>query len=149
MADTLHVHDIAVECRLGVYDWEREAPQTVWVDLELAVDAARAAQRDDVRSSVDYAGLVTSVQGLAQSRPHRLLETLAEEIASLVLRESGSPWVRVQVRKRALPGIGYAAVTVERAAARRRTARPPTKDFGGGARRGLRARARLAKALRR
>ena len=137
MADTLRIQDIAVECRLGVSEEERTAPQTIRIDLELAVDAARAAARDDVRSTVDYAALVSSVQELAQSRPYRLLETVAEEVASLVLGKSGTAWVRVEVRKRALPGIGYAAVTVERAAARRRPAR-----------RGVRSRARLARAPR-
>jgi len=118
MADTLNLQDITVECRLGVHDWEREAPQTAWVDLELQVDAAAAAAADDVGSTVDYAALVQSVRRLAQSRPYRLLETLAEEIASLVLGEAGTPWVRVRVKKQALPGVGYAAVEIERAAAR-------------------------------
>jgi len=138
MADTLHLHDIAAECRIGVNDWEREAPQTIWVDLELAIDAALAATRDDVQATVDYAGLVSSVQHLAQGRPYRLLETLAEEIASLVLAESGTSRVRVRVKKRALPGLGHAAVEIERAAAR-----------GRARRRAVRARPRPVKALRR
>ena len=135
MADTLRIQDLAAECRIGVTEEERAAPQTIWVDLELAVDAARAAARDDVRSTVDYAALVGSVRELAQSRPYRLLETMAEEVASLVLGESGTSWVRVQVRKRALAGIGYAAVAVERTAARPRAAR-----------RDVRLRPRLARA---
>lgn len=123
MADTLILQDVAVECRLGVADWERGAPQTVWVDLELAIDAARAAARDDVQATVDYAGLVSAVRRLAQRKPYRLLETLAEDIASLVLGESGTPRVRVRVKKRALPEVGYAAVELERTAARRRATR--------------------------
>ncbi len=118
MADTLSLQDITVECRLGVHDWERAAPQTAWVDLELAIDAAAAAAADAVEATVDYAALVQSVRRLAQGRPYRLLETLAEGIASLVLGEAGTPWVRVRVKKRALEGVGYAAVVVERAAAR-------------------------------
>ncbi|MBI2104477.1 MAG: dihydroneopterin aldolase [Candidatus Omnitrophica bacterium] len=127
MADTLSLQDITVECRLGVHEWERETPQTAWVDLELAIDAAAAAAADDVEATVDYAALVESVRRLAQSRPYRLLETLAEEIASLVLGEAGTPWVRVRVKKQALPGVGYAAVEIERAAARRRAARRPAR----------------------
>ena len=126
MADTLHLQDITIECRLGVYDWERATPQTAWVDLELAVDAAAAAA-DDVEATVDYAALVQSIRRLAQGRPYRLLETLAEEIASLVLGEAGTPWVRVRVKKRALPGVGYAAVELERTAARRRAGRRPAR----------------------
>lgn len=113
-ADTLRLHELAVDCRLGVHDWERRSPQTVWIDLELAVDAARAASRDDVRDAVDYAALVERVRALAASRAFRLMETLAEAVASAVLEVSGSPRARVRVRKRALEGLGYAEVEVER-----------------------------------
>ena len=119
--DTFLVHELAVECRLGAYEWEQRTPQTVWVDLELAIDAARAAARDDLRDAVDYAALVKDVRSLAAGRAFTLMETLAESVASAALARSGSPWVRVRVRKRALEGIGYAQVEIERA---RRAARP-------------------------
>lgn len=112
--DTLTIHELAVECRLGVYEWEQRNAQTVWIDLELAIDAARAAARDDVRDAVDYAALVRRVRALAMSRSFKLMETLAEAVAAGALEESGSPRVRVRVRKRALEGIGYAQVEVER-----------------------------------
>ena len=120
-ADRLVIHNLAVSCRLGVFEWERKTAQTVRIDVELAIDAARAAKRDDMRDAVDYGRLVTSIKMLAQQRTYNLMETLAEAIASLVLEEFGTPRVRVVVKKRSLPGIGYAAVEVERA---RRPARP-------------------------
>ena len=113
-ADRLVIHNLAVSCRLGVFEWERKTAQTVRIDVELAIDAARAAKRDDMRDAVDYGRLVTAVKTLAQQRAYHLMETLAEAVASLVLEEFGVPRVRVVVKKRALPGIGYAAVDVER-----------------------------------
>ncbi len=103
-----------MECRLGVDEWEQRTPQTVWLDLELAIDAARASARDDVRDAVDYAALVKRVRALATSRSFKLMETLAEAAAAAALEQSGAPWVRVRVRKRALEGVGYAQVDVER-----------------------------------
>ena len=114
MPDRLVIHDLKAECRIGVFDWERERPQPIWIDLELAIDAAKAARRDDVQAAVDYGHLVTSVKGLAEGKTYQLLETLAEDVAALVLEEFRVPQVRVQVKKRALPGINYAAVEVER-----------------------------------
>lgn len=124
MADALILRDVTAECRLGVFDWEQEQPQTVWIDLELAIDAARAAQRDEVADAVDYGRLVTSVRQLLQGRTFRLLETLAEAIASMILQEFQTARVRVRAKKRALPGIDYAAVEIERTRrrARRRAA---------------------------
>ena len=115
MADTLIIQDLEVACRLGVHEWEQDAPQTIWIDLELAIDASRAAARDDVREAVDYARLVAAVKEQAQAQAYRLLETIAEAIAADVLRQFGTSQVRVRVKKRALPGIGYAAVEVVRA----------------------------------
>lgn len=119
--DTFLIHELAVACRLGAYEREQRAPQTVWIDLELSIDAARAAARDDLRDAVDYAALVKDVRSLAAGRAFRLMETLAEAVASAALARSGSPLVRVRVRKRALEGVGYAQVEIERV---RRAARP-------------------------
>lgn len=120
MADILAIHNLVLSCRLGVFEWEREQPQEIRVDVELEIDAAAAAKQDDVRQTVDYAALVTAITELAQGRSFRLMETLAHAIAETVLRRGTTHAVQVRVKKQALAGIGYAAVTVER---RRRFAR--------------------------
>ena len=122
MADTLSIQDLEAACRLGVHEWEQDAPQAIWIDLELAIDASRAAAHDDVREAIDYARLVAAVKERAQAQAYRLLETMAEAIAADVLRQFETSQVRVRVKKRALPGIGYAAVEVVRA--RRDVLRP-------------------------
>jgi dihydroneopterin aldolase len=120
MADTLAIHDLILSCRLGVFEWEREQPQEIRVDVELDIDAVAAAEEDDVRQTVDYAALVAAITTLAQGRAFRLMETLAHAIAMMVLERGRATAVSVRVKKQALAGIGYAAVTVER---RRRLAR--------------------------
>jgi len=114
MADKLIIHALTAQCRIGVTEAERASPQTLWLDLELEIDAAKAAMRDDVAAAVDYAALVTEVTRFIESRPFHLLETVAEEIASLILKRFDAPEVAVRVKKRALPGIDYAAVEVVR-----------------------------------
>lgn len=115
MADWLKIHDLAAECRLGVYDWEKEKPQPVWIDIELVIDAAKAARKDDVQDAVDYATLVTLAKTAAAERPYNLLETFAERLSARILAAVKSPRLIVRVKKRALPGVDYAAVEVERA----------------------------------
>ena len=123
MADRLILHEVIAECRLGVFDWERTNPQRIWVDLELEIDASKAAARDEMREAVDYAQLVKLIQQTAQAQPYRLLETLAERMAQAILKASHMPWVRLRIKKRALEGIDYAAVEVERMAGRARRRR--------------------------
>jgi dihydroneopterin aldolase len=117
--DTLELHELAVDCRLGIHEWEQRSPQTVWVDLELPIDAARAAARDDAGQAVDYAAIIDRIRALASEQAFKLMETLAESIAGVALNQSGAPWVRVGVRKRAIRGLGYAAVRIERRRERR------------------------------
>ena len=114
MADTLSVQGIAVDCRIGVSEEERTKAQTIWIDLELAIDAPRAAAHDDVRDALDYAKLVAEVRRLAQSRPYNLLEALTEATAAMILKHFNTASVRVRIRKRALPDVEYAAVEIVR-----------------------------------
>ena len=114
MIDKLIVHDLIAECRIGVSDWERAKAQHIWIDLELAIDATKAAAGDDVRQAIDYGHLVTAVKRHAEQTSVHLLETLAEGIARLILKEFRVDRVMVRLKKRALPGVDYAAVEVSR-----------------------------------
>jgi dihydroneopterin aldolase len=114
--DKLIIKDLQAKCRVGVTAAERAAPQPIEMDLELEIDASWAAARDDVRSAVDYAKLAAVVKEHVEGKTYNLLETMAEEVAAFILREFGTDGVVVQVKKRALPGIGYAAVEVHRRA---------------------------------
>ena len=112
--DKLIISDLVASCRIGVTAEEQARPQHIWIDLELQIDAARAAATDDLNHAVDYARLVTVVRDFAQGNTHTLLETLAEKIAALVLKEFHPPQVLVRIKKRALPDVGYAAVELVR-----------------------------------
>ncbi len=127
MPDRLFLHGITAQCRLGVHEWEQAAAQTVWIDVEVEIDASRAARRDDVRDAVDYATLVERLKRAAEARPYRLMETLAQELAAAALKEAGTPRAKIRVTKRALPGIDAATVEVERTQAARLTARRPRR----------------------
>ena len=127
MPDRLVIHDLVAKCHLGVFEWERETPQTIWIDIELAIDASRAAKRDRVQDTIDYGRLVTALRQAVEHRSFRLLETLAEEIASLIFREFRTSHVKVRVKKRSLSDIGYAAVEIERSVPRYRAGARPSR----------------------
>ena len=93
MPDRLIIADLEVSCRLGVFDWEQAHTQPVWIDLELAIDAARAAAHDDVKDALDYARLVSMVKIVAEQQPFRLMETLAEMAAEAIRREFKVPYL--------------------------------------------------------
>ena len=99
MTDRIIIRDLRVSATVGVNRWEKAAPQVVGVDLEIAVDAAKAAAVDEIAATVDYKRVSRDIAVLAESRSYELIETLAEAIASLILEQHGVQWVRVTARK--------------------------------------------------
>ena len=121
MSDWLKIHDLVVETKIGVFDWERNEPQKIWVDLELPVNARQAATHDDVKQTLDYGAFVTAIRNHVQHKSYKLLETMAEEIAGIATGSFGAKQVSVRVKKRSLPGVGEAVVEIRR----------PLKDVTG------------------
>ena len=111
--DKLRIKDLCVEAIVGVHEWEQQ-PQKLWIDLELSIDAATAAARDDMSAAIDYGRLVTAVTQHLHRKKFRLVETVAEDVAALVLKEFTTPEVTIRVKKRSLPNLDYAAVEITR-----------------------------------
>jgi dihydroneopterin aldolase len=99
MADVVFVQGLEARAVLGVGEEERQGPQTVRRDLEIACAARAAAAADDLRKTVDYHAVSRAVLAHVESSRHRLVETVAERVAELIRREFGAPWVRVRVTK--------------------------------------------------
>jgi dihydroneopterin aldolase len=113
--NSIFIHDLRVETKIGVYEWERHLPQTIRIDLEIGLPSARPFTSGDFADAVDYAAVVERIKALAAGNPHPLVERFAESIAQLVLDEFGAPSVKVRVAKLApLPGVRELGVQIER-----------------------------------
>ncbi len=113
--DVIYIRDLRVQTTIGVYEWERRIRQTVFLDLEMAADAARAAESDRIEDALDYKAIGKRVVEFASEAEFGLVETLAERVAALVREEFGVPWVRLRLNKRhALRGAADVGVVVER-----------------------------------
>jgi dihydroneopterin aldolase len=97
--DTLMIRGLELWTKLGVPDAERERPQRVLATIELATACEAAAQTDDPSKVLDYAQIAATVQKLATTRPRKLIETLAEDIAQNILREFHPSQVTVELQK--------------------------------------------------
>jgi dihydroneopterin aldolase len=101
--DVIRMRDVTVFPRLGVADIEKEWVQKVTLDVELFLDLARAAATDDVHETTDYAKVYRRIQEIAQGRKFHLIESLAGEIAAMILAEFAVERAVVRVRKTNLP----------------------------------------------
>jgi 7,8-dihydroneopterin aldolase/epimerase/oxygenase len=69
----------------GVFPEENKLGQKFIVDLDLQMDLSRAARTDNVDDTVNYAELHALVKRIVEGPPLKLIEALAENIASAVL----------------------------------------------------------------
>lgn len=98
----------------GVLPEERELGQPFIVDLELYCDLKEAGLGDDLSKTVDYSRVFTVVEGIVTGKPCKLIESLAERIARLILEEFPVDRVLVRVRKPHAPLRGiFTDVAVE------------------------------------
>jgi dihydroneopterin aldolase len=115
--DIIFIRDFRLNITVGIYDWERVAPQTVQFDLEIGISSTRAAQSDTIDDTIDYAKVVQRIEESLRDNKIGLLEKLAEHIAQLVRDEFKAPWVKVSVTKlAALKNVKQLGVTIERGA---------------------------------
>jgi dihydroneopterin aldolase len=113
--NAIFIHDLRVETRIGIYEWEKHSRQTVRLDIELGLPSDEVFRTGDFNDALDYAAIVKRLQAFAADHPHHLLERYAQAIADLLMNEFGAPWVKVRVAKLgAIPGVKELGIVIER-----------------------------------
>ena len=97
--DIVFIRGLKAKATIGVFDWERQIRQNLVLDLELKADAAAAAKTDKLEDAVDYKEISRRVVELVEESEHRLVETLAEEVAKMVRKEFKIGWLRLRIAK--------------------------------------------------
>lgn len=123
MSDIVFIRGLRPRAILGLNDWERKKPQELEIDVELAWDIREAAAHEDIKRSVNYRAVAKAVMRHTEEGKYLLVETLAENLAALIRKEFGVPWVRLRVAKPGAVRFSDAVgVVIERGK------RPPTPD---------------------
>ena len=99
MTDELTVTGIECYGHHGVFEHEKREGQPFVVDLTLGLDTRAAAATDDLRDTVDYGSLVAAVKQAVEADPVDLIETLAQRLADVCLRDVRVQWARITVHK--------------------------------------------------
>jgi 7,8-dihydroneopterin aldolase/epimerase/oxygenase len=79
---------------------EQKLGQTFTADIEVILDAQRAAASDRVDDTVSYPILEKTARSILEGKPAKLLETVAERIAAAILKQPRVVQVTVRVTKR-------------------------------------------------
>jgi dihydroneopterin aldolase len=115
--DRILISSIDCVAAIGVTPEERTIRQRLSIDVEILTNAARAAQSDSLRDTLDYSKVATLVMEVCRSRDFHLIETVAEVLASRILDDFATPQVRILVRKISPvvePRVSYVSIEVVR-----------------------------------
>jgi len=112
--DKVTICDLEVFCRVGVPDEERAKPQRLLVSVELELDFAPAVLGDNLAATVDYDAVARRLVAFGAAKSWKLIETLAVDIAEMVLAEFRAQAVAVEVKKFILPNAKFVSVCVRR-----------------------------------
>ena len=113
--DIIYLRDLRIDTVIGVFDWERRVRQTVILDIDLAADVRRAAATDALSDTLNYKAVAKRLLEFVGQSEFQLVETLAERVAEVVLKEFNVPWLRLRVNKQgAVRGARDVGVIIER-----------------------------------
>ena len=113
--DIVYIKQLKIETVIGIFDWEREIKQLVCLDIDMAVDISAAAAGEDIECTVSYKTVSDRLIEFVGKSEFLLVETMAEEIASLLKKEFSLPWMRIRVGKpTAIQEASEVGVLIER-----------------------------------
>jgi dihydroneopterin aldolase len=106
-----------VDVLVGVYEWERVKPQPIQLDIGFDLPGVKAFSSDKIRDTVDYSVVVSRIREVLVAKHHNLIESVAEEVANILIKEFKVPRVKVRAAKLAvIKGVKQVGVEIERTA---------------------------------
>ncbi|MBK9493581.1 MAG: Dihydroneopterin aldolase [Alphaproteobacteria bacterium ADurb.BinA280] len=113
--DRVFIEALEIECLIGIYDWERTVRQSVVLDIEMAFDNRLPAGSDAIEDTLDYKAVSKRLMQFIGDSSYGLVETLAEQCATIILNEFNVNWLRLKLAKPgAVRGARSVGVIIER-----------------------------------
>ncbi len=111
----IFIRDLVLSCNIGVYRHERDAPQRVRLNIDLAIADDTAGATDRLADTVSYERIVEGARAIVDARHYNLVETLAEALAALCLEDPRVNAARIRVEKLdVFADTGAVGVEIER-----------------------------------
>lgn len=110
----IEIRGLKIRTRIGVPDEERAGWQDLRVDVKMVPGEMFSAMNDEIAATVDYHAVCEEIGRLAETGSRHLIETLADEIANLVLERHPAKEVTVKIRKFILPQTEWVGVELRK-----------------------------------
>lgn len=114
--DKIHIEQLEVFTRIGVPEKERANPQKLTVSISLWPYQQPSDLTDHIERTVNYSAVAEETKNFVRDQTVSLIETLADKLASHLLKRFPIQKVTIDLRKFALQDAKYVSVTVSRTA---------------------------------
>jgi FolB domain-containing protein len=114
--DEIHIEQLDVLTRIGVPEEERANPQKLTVSISLWPYQQTNDLADHIEGAVNYSTVAEETKNFVRDQSVSLIETLADRLASHLLKSFPIQKVTIELRKFALQDAKYVSVTVTRTA---------------------------------
>ena len=115
-SDEIHIEQLEVFSHIGVPEDERANPQRLTVTISFWPSQPTPDLADNIRQTVNYSAVADETKNFVRDHSVSLIETLADRLATHLLKTFPIQKVTIELRKFALQDAKYVSVTVTRTA---------------------------------
>jgi dihydroneopterin aldolase len=112
----IHIQELEIFVHIGVPEEERRAPQRLTVSISFWPYHEAGDFADKIEQTVNYSTIAEEAKSFVGKQSVNLIETLADRLATHLLKTFPIQKVTVEVRKFALEDAKYVSATVMRTA---------------------------------
>ncbi len=116
LSDQIHIEQLEISTRIGVPEKERATPQRLTVSISFWPDYDRRDTADRIDNTVNYSIVAEETKSFVRNLSTNLIETLADRLATHLLKTFRIQKVTVELRKIPLEDAKHVSVTVTRTA---------------------------------
>ena len=113
-SDCVKIQGLEIHAHIGVPDEERGSAQRLTFNLTLWPMQGTRNLQDDISRAVNYATVCEEAEKFVKGRRDKLIETLADALATHLLESFALRKIEVELRKYILPQVEFVSVTVTR-----------------------------------
>ncbi len=116
LCDQIHIEQLEVSTRIGVPEEERANPQRLTVTISFWPYRQTRDLADKIDQAVNYSAVAEETKNFVRDQSVKLIETLADRLATHLLKTFPIQKVVVELRKFVLEDAKYVSATVTRSA---------------------------------
>lgn len=115
-SDEIHIEQLEVSSVIGVSEHERKTPQRLTINISCWPRQQTRDMADKIGETINYTVVADETQRFVHDQTVNLIETLADRLATHLLKNFPLEKITVEVRKFPLEHAKYVSATVTRTA---------------------------------